>query len=277
MSGSPALRVNQGGELGPMAEQVESNCHQPVRKVCSRRGLLRGARLAQSGLCLGPGNADHADDQAQALLLVGEDLLDRGPDLPSGIAAPDMGRHQLAARLRALQVRHHRPPGKCRQVGGGAIGDVGPHPGGGVAGIQEALELSAVMGCGVRHRPGADQAMGAVDADVALVAEQRRPPKTPPSRPSTPRILTHYEPICSPSSRPTASLNTSRRCDGEHPSRLSATLGRPTPPTLRSTAPPHPGTTHLAVSAAACLLRLPSVRQFLHQHRLTSNPITVWR
>ena len=51
------------------------------------------------------GHADRADDEAQALLLAGEHVLDRGPDLAAaGVAAPDVRSHRLAARLRPMQV-----------------------------------------------------------------------------------------------------------------------------------------------------------------------------
>ncbi|MDB5374762.1 MAG: Integrase catalytic region, partial [Belnapia sp.] len=48
------------------------------------------------------------------------------------------------------------------------------------------------------------------------------PSRRPPSRPSTTPTSTPSGPTSWPSSRPTTSASTSRRCDGEHPSRPSA-------------------------------------------------------
>ena len=60
-----------------------------------------------------------------------------------------------------------------RLVLGRAIGRIGPDIAGGVALVDEIFQLRPVVARGVRRRPGPDQAMGAVDADMVLVAESR--------------------------------------------------------------------------------------------------------
>src|SRR5215471_5723241 len=52
-----------------------------------------------------PRLADGPDDEVQSPLLGGKDMLDPGPHpRPCGVAAADMGRHRLAARLSALEL-----------------------------------------------------------------------------------------------------------------------------------------------------------------------------
>src|SRR5271154_3440493 len=55
----------------------------------------------------------------------------------------------------------------------GAIGRVGPNVAGGVLLVDEIFQLRPIVARSVRRRPGPDQAMGAVDADMVLVAESR--------------------------------------------------------------------------------------------------------
>ena len=60
-----------------------------------------------------------------------------------------------------------------------------------------------------------------------------------------------------PSSRPTTSPSTSRRCDGEPLSRPSATPGPRTRQLQDQPAPPHPGTKHLAFAQAVGEVKVP--------------------
>ena len=63
--------------------------------------------------------------------------------------------------------------GQVPLVGAGAISRVGPHVAGRIRLRDRARQLRAVVAGRIRHRPGADQAVAAVDADVVLVAEGR--------------------------------------------------------------------------------------------------------
>ena len=61
------------------------------------------------------------------LLLGGEDVLDRERTRPRrGVAAGDVRRHRLAARLRPLELGGQAAPDQQRDVGGRAIGGIGP-------------------------------------------------------------------------------------------------------------------------------------------------------
>lgn len=54
---------------------------------------------------LGSGQADGADEEAEPVLLVGEDVLDRSPDRRlAGIGARDMRRHRPTRRLAAMDA-----------------------------------------------------------------------------------------------------------------------------------------------------------------------------
>jgi hypothetical protein len=57
----------------------------------------------------GAGQASRADDQAKPALLGREHVLDRDPR-PVGVAAGEVRWHGLAARLRALELRHQPAP-----------------------------------------------------------------------------------------------------------------------------------------------------------------------
>jgi hypothetical protein len=59
------------------------------------------------------------------------------------------------------------------QIALGAVGGVGPDAAGGVLGIEQNWKAAAVVLSGIGDRPAADQSMPPVDADMALVAEDR--------------------------------------------------------------------------------------------------------
>ncbi len=128
------------------------------------------------------GWANGADDEPEAALLHGEDVLDPSADLgPLGVAAADVGRHRLAPGLRPLQALDQPAPGEHRQVVLGTVGRVRPHAARRVVGVEYGRELGRGMGHGV----AADEAVPAVDpgvperraarggGDVGLVAERR--------------------------------------------------------------------------------------------------------
>lgn len=59
--------------------------------------------VRQDQFCLGAGNADRADEQPEPVLLMREDMLDRGAD--GGLCrvrSRDVLRHRLARRLAAM-------------------------------------------------------------------------------------------------------------------------------------------------------------------------------
>ena len=130
--------------------------------------------VGQADFGFGAGEADGTDDQAEAAFLFGKDVLDLGPHLrPPRVAAADVRRHRPAARFGALKPRHQAAPVEQVEVGLGAIGGVRPHPARQVVAIEEAFELTAVVGGGVGDGGPADEPVGAVDANVVLVAERR--------------------------------------------------------------------------------------------------------
>ena len=120
------------------------------------------------------GQTDGPDDQMEAALLGGEDVLDPCADPGAGrIAAADMGRHRLAARLGALELGLVPAAVEEAQIGLGAICRIGPHAARQVVDVKQASELGAIVGCGMGHREAPHEAVRTVDADMVLVAEHR--------------------------------------------------------------------------------------------------------
>lgn len=61
--------------------------------------------VAQADFDGRPVDADGSDFHTHAVLLVGEDVLNEGPDLrPRGVAAPYVARHRFARRLFPMDV-----------------------------------------------------------------------------------------------------------------------------------------------------------------------------
>ena len=99
-------------------------------------------------------------------------MLDGDPDpRPSSVAAGDVRGQRLPARLGPLELGHQAAPRQQRDVGGRAIGRVGPDWARRVIGIEQAAELPAIVRGRVGHREAADEAVPTVDAEVVLVAE----------------------------------------------------------------------------------------------------------
>ena len=59
------------------------------------------------------------------------------------------------------------------QVGGRAVGGIGPHIAGGVVAIEHRAELAAVISCRVGNDIAPQETVLAVDADMVLVPEHR--------------------------------------------------------------------------------------------------------
>ena len=66
--------------------------------------------IGQDEFCLGPRDADGADEQAEPVLLVGEDVFDMGTDRRfRGIGPRDILRHQPARRLATMDAADQYP------------------------------------------------------------------------------------------------------------------------------------------------------------------------
>ncbi len=103
-----------------MREGSPLDPHQPAHIV---------GEIGQRDLGCGAGEADGADDQVQAPLLGGKDVLDPGPHLrPRRVAAADVRRHRLAPRFGALELGDQPAAVEQRQVGSRAVGGVRPPP-----------------------------------------------------------------------------------------------------------------------------------------------------
>ena len=79
----------------------------------------------------------------------------------------------FAAGLFALELRPQPTALEECQIGGRAVGGVGPHLARGVVPIKHGAELTAVASCRVGDAVAAQKAEGAINADVVLVAERR--------------------------------------------------------------------------------------------------------
>ena len=113
-----------------------------------------------------------ATDRSQHL--GGKDMLDpRAHPGAGGIAADDVRRHRLAAGLFALELRPQPTALEECQVGGRAVGGIGPHIAGGVVAIEHRAELAAVISRRVGDAVAAQKTVRAVDADMVLIAEHR--------------------------------------------------------------------------------------------------------
>lgn len=68
-------------------------------------------------------------------------MLDAGPDAAAG----DVYGHRLAPGLGPLELRDETPAVEQAQIGGRAVGGIGPHPARQVVRIEQPAELAAVM------------------------------------------------------------------------------------------------------------------------------------
>ena len=65
-------------------------------------------QIGQGQLCFGPGEPDGAYEQTEAAFLMGENVLDAGPDRRfSGIGPGGMFRHGFALRFAAVDLTVH--------------------------------------------------------------------------------------------------------------------------------------------------------------------------
>ena len=123
---------------------------------------------------LGAGASDRADEQPEAVLLVGEDVLDGGADRRLLRIRPRhvLG-HRLAYGLSAVNAADHealREPGLVLPA---PVGAVRPDLRAGVLPAHQVLELPPVGGRGRGNGALADEAVPAVDRDVRFVPEHR--------------------------------------------------------------------------------------------------------
>ena len=109
--------------------------------------------------------ADGADQQVEAVLLGGEDMLDPGPHPAAGsVAAGDVGRHRVAPGLGPLELRGEATPIEEVEMDLRAIGGVGPDAAGGIVGVEQVDTPinRVVLGFGGDERLGRSTVPGVV-------------------------------------------------------------------------------------------------------------------
>jgi hypothetical protein len=132
------------------------------------------SQIGHADLHLRPRQADGAHEQRHAVLLRSKDMLDAGADPRTrGIGLGLLLGKPAPRWLAELDPLRQAAPLQHFQVALGAVGGVGPDAAGGVPGIQQNWKAAAVVLSGIGDRPPADQSMPPVDADMALVAEDR--------------------------------------------------------------------------------------------------------
>lgn len=93
----------------------------------------------------GSQQADHADEQAETGLLMGEDVFDLGPDGGfGGIGLGGRARHRLPSGLPAMNVAGQHPVGEPGFVSLGAIGGIGPNGAAGILAVNEMRQHAAI-------------------------------------------------------------------------------------------------------------------------------------
>src|SRR3974390_3873704 len=131
--------------------------------------------IGHADLDRGPRDADGADEQAHAVLLLGEHMLDTRADLRFCIVGPPyrLG-HGAALRLFAMDVAHKTVPCQKRLVYRRSVGGIGPHPARRIGLVEQAFaQTAALVGSGVWRCPFADEAKAAIHRAMVLIAEQR--------------------------------------------------------------------------------------------------------
>lgn len=131
-------------------------------------------QLGQGQFRLGPGDADGADERPEPVLLVGKHMLDPGPDRRLGRIGPcGRDRHRLALGLSPVDAAGQHTIGEPGLVALRAVSAVGPDLAAGVLPVDDLAQHPAIgMGCR-SHCRSPDEAITAVNADVAFVAEHR--------------------------------------------------------------------------------------------------------
>ena len=123
--------------------------------------------IGETDLCPRPDDADGANDEAEAVLLGSEDVLDARADAgPIGIASGNLGWHRLAAWLLVLELGAQAPPRQQDQVRLGSVGAIRLDGSRRVLAVEHLAELRAVMGGGMGHGVASDEAIFAVDANM---------------------------------------------------------------------------------------------------------------
>ena len=132
-------------------------------------------QIGERELCLRPGNTDGADEEAIAVFLVREDILDAGADRGLyGVGARHLLGHQPALRLAAMDAAVEHVGLEPCLVLAAAIGAVCPDIAGCVGGVDHPPQLPSVAVGGRGHRCLADETKVPIDADMRLVAKHRR-------------------------------------------------------------------------------------------------------
>ena len=124
---------------------------------------------------LGALDADAADRQLHAVLLLREDVLDARPHRGfPGVGLGGALRHRLAGRFLSMNRAALAAVGQVFLIRLRPLGGVPPNFRGGTAGIDQAfVQPRTVVRRGVGQLLPADEAVPLVDADVALAAEFR--------------------------------------------------------------------------------------------------------
>ena len=129
-------------------------------------------QIDHADLGFGPGDTDGPNRKRHQPFLMREDMLDGGPYRRARRVGLGQGRrHRLAARLAEVDLRELSLARQHLLVALGTIGGIGPNRAGGVLRIDEAGELTTVIGGGIGDAPLADQPVPPVGRDMVLIAE----------------------------------------------------------------------------------------------------------
>ena len=130
---SPALRGLQAESPHAFPAFVEDQSVEVVGQVA--KGQLR----------FGTGQADRADEQAEPVLLMGEDMFDMGPDRRLGSIGPrSCLRHGLTLGFAPMDAGREHPIRQPLLVAPGSIGTVCPDLGTGIVRADDLPEKTPV-------------------------------------------------------------------------------------------------------------------------------------
>lgn len=128
-----------------------------------------------SDLCPAALDADGAGEQAHAVLLGGEHVLDGGADLRAGrIGSLTLGVKWFAQCPAEVDFRHQPSAQDGPLILPTAVGRIRPDCAAGVVRVDQLRQFPAILSGGIAGRPGADEPMTLIDPDVRFVAEHRR-------------------------------------------------------------------------------------------------------
>ena len=132
-------------------------------------------QIGHSDLGGGPCDADGADEEIHAILLLGKDMFNAAADLGFHVIRPTRRlRHRLALWFLAMDAADKAIVGHESLVGTRPIGRVGPNGARGIGLVEQSIAQHRPFISGrIRRMPLADQAVTDVDGDVVLIAEAR--------------------------------------------------------------------------------------------------------